>query len=145
MPPYFSMSIFFIYNVLISLTLIHSSIYKIGLSPAFTIIELKLSLKLFTKQSVKALGEKWDLVHCAGSISTRYFQASSSKFLRCSIHPSNSLIDVVSAHLHSTLFNFMPLWLTLKLLYMCFIQYMCSTVRNRVFIVGRRPCNQVSR
>ena len=67
------MLVFFIYSMLISLTLIHSSIDKIGLSLAFTIIELKLSLRLFTIQSVKALEEKWDLVHCASSISVRYF------------------------------------------------------------------------
>ena len=73
LPPYFSMQVFFIYSLLISLTLIHSSIDKMGLSLAFTIIELKLSLRLFTIQSVKALEEKWDLVHYAGSISARYF------------------------------------------------------------------------
>ena len=73
LPPYFSMPVFFIYSLLISLTLIHSSIDKMGLSLAFTIIELKLSLRLFTIQSVKTLEEKWDLVHCAGSISARYF------------------------------------------------------------------------
>ncbi|KAM3691351.1 hypothetical protein ACB098_08G008800 [Castanea mollissima] len=139
LPPYISMPIFFIYSLLISLTLIHSSIDNIGLSFAFTIIELKLSLGLFTRQSVKDLGEKWDLVHYAGFISARYFQASSSKLLRCSIPLSNSLNDVVPAHLHSTLFNSMPLWLTLKLFYMCFTQYMCSTVGNRVSIAGKRP------
>ena len=90
LPPNFSLSISFIDNLLISLTQIHYSIDKIGLSLAFTIAKLKLSLKLFTRQSVKALGEKWDLVHCAGSISTRYFQASPSKLLRCSIPLSNS-------------------------------------------------------
>ena len=82
LPPYFSMPIFFIYSLLISLTLIHSNIDKMGLSLAFTIIELKLSLKLFTIEFVKALEEKWDLVHYVGSISVRYFQASSSKLLR---------------------------------------------------------------
>ena len=109
LPQYFSMPIFFIYYLLISLTLIHSSIDNIGLSLAFTIIELKLSLRLFTRQFVKALGEKWDLVHYACFISARYFQASSSKLLRCSIPFSNSLTDVVPAHLHNTLFNSMPM------------------------------------
>ena len=96
LPPYFSMPIFFTYSLLISLTLIYSSINKIGLSLAFTIIELKLSLRLFTRQSIKDLGEKWDLVHYAGFILARYFQASSSKLLRCSISLSNSLTDVVN-------------------------------------------------
>ena len=145
LPPYFSMSIFFIYSLLISLTLIHSSINKMGLSLAFTIIELKLSLRLFTIQPIKALEEKWDLAHYAGSISARYFQDSSSKLLRWSIPLSNSLTDVVLAHLHNTFFNSMPLWLTLKLLYMCFTQYLCSTLGNRVSIASRRPCNQVSK
>ena len=109
LPPYFSMSIFFIYSLLISLTLIHSNIDKMGLSLAFTIIELKLSLRLFTIKFVKALEEKWDLVHYVGSTSARYFQASSSKLLRWSIPLSNSLTDVVPTHFHSTLFNSMPL------------------------------------
>ena len=139
------MPIFFIYSMLISLTLIHSSIDKMGLSLAFTIIELKLSLRLFTIQSVETLEEKWDLVHYAGSISARSFQASLSKLLRCSIPLLNSLTDVMLAHLHNTLFNSMPLWLTLKLLYICFTQYLCSTVGNRVSIAGRRLCNQVSK
>ena len=73
LPPYYSMPILFMYSLLISLILIHSNIDNIGLSLAFTIIVLKLSLKLFIGQSVKALGEKWDLVHYAGSISARYF------------------------------------------------------------------------
>ena len=145
LPRYFSMPIFFVCNLVINLTLIHSSIYKMGLSLAFTIIELKLSLKLFTRQSVKTLVEKWDLVHCAGSISARYFQACSSKLLRWFIPLSNSQTDVVPAHLHSTLFNSMPLWLSLNLLYICFTQYMCSTVGNRVSIAGRRPCNQINK
>ena len=124
LPQYFSMPIFFVYSLVISLTLIHSSIDKMSLSLAFTIIKLKLSLRLFTRQSIKALVEKWDLVYCAGSISVRYFQAFSSKLLRWSIPLSNSLADVVPAHIHRTLFNFMPLWLTLKLLYMYFTQYL---------------------
>ena len=120
LPPYFSMLVLFMCNLSISLTLIHSNIDNIGLPLAFTIIELKLSLKLFTKQSVKALREKWNLVHYAGSISASYFQASSSKLLRYYIPFSNSLTNVVLAHLHNTLFNFMHLWLTLKVLYVCF-------------------------
>ena len=139
LPPYFSMPIFFIY------TLIHSNIDKMGLSLAFTIIELKLSLRLFTIQFVKTLEEKWDLIHCAGSILARYFQAFPSKLLRWSIPLSNSWADVVPTHLYSTLFNSMLLWLTLKLLYMCFTQYLCSTIGNRVSIACRRPCNQVSK
>ena len=139
------MPVFFICSLLISLTLIHSSIDKMGLSLAFTIIELKLSLRLFTIQSVETLEEKWDLVHYAGSISAKCFQACSSKLLRWSIPLSNSLADVVRAHLHSTLFNSMPLWLILKLLYICFTQYLCSIVGNRVSIAGRRPCNQVNK
>ena len=134
LPPYYSMPILFMYSLLISLILIHSNIDNIGLSLAFTIIELKLSLKLFIGQSVKTLGEKWDLVHYVGSISARYFQVSSSKLLRYCITLSNSLTNVVLAYLHSTLFNSIHLWLTLKLLYICFTQYLCSTVRNRVFI-----------
>ena len=111
---------FFIYILLISLTLIHSNIDNIGLFLAFTIIELKFSLNLFTRKSVKALGQKWGLVHCAGSTPARCFKAFSSKLLRCSIPLSNSLTDVVLAHLHCTLFNSMPLWLILKLFYICF-------------------------
>ena len=139
LPPYYSMPVLFMYSLLISLILIHSSIDNIGLFLAFTIIELKLSLKLFIRQSVKTLGEKWDLVHYVGSISARYFQASSSKLLRYCITLSNSLTNVVLAHFHSILFNSMPLWLTLKLFYTCFTQYLCSTVRNRVSIAWIRP------
>ncbi|KAM3684558.1 hypothetical protein ACJW31_11G052800 [Castanea mollissima] len=78
--PYFSMPILFMYSLPISLTLIHSSIDNIGLSLAITIIELKLSLKLFTKQSVKTLGKSgiWSTVQ------DLYLQ-DTSKFL----HPNS--------------------------------------------------------
>ena len=52
---YLSIPFIFLYSLVMSLTLIHSSIAKIGLFLASKIKELKDSLKLLTKQSHKAL------------------------------------------------------------------------------------------
>ena len=100
-PAYFCTPSLFVKSLVISLTLIHSNIAKIGLSLDFNIIELKDSLKLFTKQSVKALEVKCDLVHYAGAMFARYSYALLSKSFMYYMHLSNSLTVVAAAHLHS--------------------------------------------
>ena len=47
LPRYFSMPIFFVYSPVISLTPIHSSINKMGLSLVFTIIRVKTLTQIF--------------------------------------------------------------------------------------------------
>ena len=108
-PAYFYIPSLFVQSLVISLTLIHSNIVKIGLSLNFNIIALKDSLKLFTKQSVKALGVKCDLVHYTGAMFARYSYVFSSKFFMYCMHLSNFLIIVVAAHLHSASFSSNPL------------------------------------
>ena len=115
-PVYFAIPFIFLYCLVMSLTLMHSNIPKIGLSLASKIMALKDSLKLLVKQSYKALLLKWDLDYCAGLMLARYSYALTSKSFKSCILLSNSLIVVTPAHLHNASFNSNPLWSTLKLL-----------------------------